>query len=58
MERNKRMKPGKCPVCDWEIKEGGKEVKLGPGAVVVVCCDDCAAKVKAAPEKFRAAVKK
>ena len=52
------MKPGKCPVCDWEIKEGGKEVKLGPGAVVVVCCDDCAAKVKAAPEKFRAAVKK
>ena len=46
------MKPKKCPVCDWEIKDGGKEVKLNSGAVVVVCCDDCAEKLKTAPEKF------
>ena len=46
------MKPKQCPVCDWEIKDGGKEVKLNSWAVVVVCCDDCAEKVKAAPEKF------
>jgi hypothetical protein len=52
VERNERMKSGKCPVCDWEIKDGGKEVKLMSGTVVVVCCDDCAEKVKAAPEKF------
>ncbi len=47
-----RMKTKKCPVCDWEIKDAGKELKLPSGAVVVVCCDDCAAKAKAAPEKF------
>jgi hypothetical protein len=46
------MKTTKCPVCDWEINNGGKEVKLPSGAVLVVCCDECAAKVKAAPEKF------
>lgn len=41
----------KCPVCDWEIKEGGKSVKV-EGKTVVVCCDECAAKVKADPGKF------
>ena len=46
------MKPGKCPVYDWEIKDGGKKVKLNSGAVVVVCCDDYAEKLKAAPEKL------
>ena len=54
VERNKRMKPGKCPVCDWEIKDGGKEVKLNSETVVVVCCDECAEKLKTAPEKFTA----
>jgi hypothetical protein len=48
----KRMKTKKCPVCDWEIKDSGKEVKLSSGAVLVVCCDDCAVQAKAAPEKF------
>jgi len=46
------MKMKKCPVCDWEIKDSGKEVKLPSGSVVIVCCDDCAVKAKAAPEKF------
>ena len=44
------MKTKKCPVCDWEIKDAGKQVKLRSGAVLVVCCDECAAKAKA--EKF------
>ena len=51
-KRSKRMKTRKCPVCDWEVKDGGKKVKLPSGAVLVVCCDDCATKAKAAPEKF------
>ena len=46
------MKSGTCPVCDWEIKDGGKEVKLKSGTFVVVCCDECAEKVKAEPEKI------
>jgi hypothetical protein len=50
--KDKRMKPGKCPVCDWKIKDGGKEVTLNSGAVVVVCCDGCAEKLKAEPDKF------
>ncbi len=41
----------KCPVCDWEIKDGGQEVKLD-GRTVVVCCDDCAAKVRKNPTKY------
>jgi YHS domain-containing protein len=41
----------KCPVCDWEIKDGGEAVKVG-GKTIVVCCDDCAEKVKANPEKY------
>ena len=52
MERIERMNARKCPVCDWEIKDAGKEVKLSSGTVVVVCCDDCAEKLKAEPEKF------
>jgi hypothetical protein len=40
------MKAQKCPVCDWEIKDGGIQVTVGDKAVTV-CCDDCANKVKA-----------
>lgn len=40
-----------CPVCDWEIKDGGVKVALG-GKEIVVCCDDCAAKTKENPEKY------
>jgi hypothetical protein len=38
----------KCPVCDWEIKDGGVKVNSG-GKEVVVCCQECADKLKAAP---------
>lgn len=41
----------KCPVCEWEIKDDGRELKIG-GKVVLVCCDDCARKIKANPEKY------
>jgi hypothetical protein len=37
------MKPKKCPVCDWEIKEAVR-VQVN-GKEIVVCCDDCAKKV-------------
>jgi hypothetical protein len=45
------MKNKKCPVCDWEIKDGGKTVEVG-NASVVVCCDDCAEKVKTTPRQY------
>ena len=41
----------KCPVCDWEIKDGGIKVKVG-GKEVAVCCDDCAKKVQEEPAKY------
>jgi ribosome-binding protein aMBF1 (putative translation factor) len=41
----------KCPVCKWEIKDEGKQIKV-EGKIVLVCCDDCAAKVKANPTKY------
>jgi hypothetical protein len=41
----------KCPVCRWEIKDDGKQVKVN-GRIVLVCCDDCAKKVKADPAKY------
>jgi ribosome-binding protein aMBF1 (putative translation factor) len=45
-----KSKPSKCPVCDWEIKDGGIKVKVG-NRELVVCCDDCAKKAKANPPK-------
>jgi hypothetical protein len=45
------MKAKKCPVCDWEIKDQEKKVQI-KDVEVVVCCDDCAEKVKADPEKY------
>ncbi len=39
------MQTKKCPVCDWEIKDGGIKVTVG-GKEIVVCCDDCAEKAK------------
>ena len=41
----------KCPVCDWEIKDDARTVKIS-GQSVVVCYDDCAEKVEANPEKY------
>ena len=48
------MKSEKCPVCDWEIKDGGIKVKV-KGKEITVCCDDCAKAVQASPEKYAAA---
>ncbi len=39
-------------MCDWEIKDGGKKVQLDDRVIVIVCCDDCAGKVKADPAKY------
>ncbi|MEK6799471.1 MAG: hypothetical protein AABZ12_10930 [Planctomycetota bacterium] len=45
------MSKATCPVCKWEIKKEAKVVKIG-GKSIRVCCDDCAAKVKANPAKY------
>lgn len=50
------MKTNTCPVCDWEIKDGGIKVKVGDREIAV-CCEDCARKAKETPEKFAAAAK-
>jgi hypothetical protein len=49
-------KTTKCPVCDWEIKDGGIKVKFG-SKEVVVCCDNCAKKMKASPQQYAQASK-
>lgn len=45
------MAAKKCPVCAWEIKDGGKKLKV-KDRLVEVCCDECAAKVKEDPGKY------
>ena len=35
------MSAQKCPVCDWEVKDGVVKVTVG-GKEIAVCCDDCA----------------
>jgi hypothetical protein len=39
------MTTKKCPVCDWEITDGGIKVKVGDKEITV-CCDECADKAK------------
>lgn len=39
------MKTTKCPVCDWDVQEGGIKVSVG-GQEIVVCCDECAKKAQ------------
>ena len=43
----------KGPVCDWEIKDKGVDVKAGD-QTVVVCCDECAQTARADPAKYTA----
>ena len=50
------MNAKKCPVCDWEIKDGGIKVKAG-GKQITVCCDDCAKKAKENPSKYAGATR-
>ncbi len=45
------MATKKCPVCDWAIEDGGERVEVD-GETIVVCCDDCATKVQANPERY------
>jgi len=45
------MPAKKCPVCDWEIKDKGASVKVN-GKTIVVCCKDCADKVRESPAKY------
>jgi len=41
----------KCVVCGWDMKDGGIKVKVA-GKEIMVCCDECAAKVKADPGAY------
>ena len=50
------MKTAKCPVCDWDIKDGGLKVKVA-GKEIVVCCDDCAKKAMEDPARYAVASK-
>jgi hypothetical protein len=40
------MATQKCPVCDWEITDGGIKVTVS-GKEITVCCDECAEKAMA-----------
>jgi ribosome-binding protein aMBF1 (putative translation factor) len=50
------VKTIKCPVCDWEITDGGLAVEVG-GKQITVCCDDCAKKAKESAAKYADAAK-
>lgn len=39
----------KCPVCDWDMQDGGIKVKVA-GKEITVCCDECAEKAVAAAD--------
>jgi ribosome-binding protein aMBF1 (putative translation factor) len=45
------MNTKKCPVCDWDINDGGIKVNVG-GKEITVCCDDCATKAEESPAKY------
>ena len=46
----RKMAASKCPVCDWEIKDGGVKVTVA-GKEITVCCDECATQAIADHEK-------
>ena len=45
------MKIEKCPVCDWDMKDGGIKIQVA-GKEIRVCCDECAAKLQEDPAAF------
>ena len=45
------MAASKCPVCDWETMEDGRQVRIG-GKTVVVCSEECARAVEAEPARY------
>jgi ribosome-binding protein aMBF1 (putative translation factor) len=50
------MNTTKCPVCDWDINDGGIKVKIGEKEITV-CCDDCAKEAETDPAKFAGATR-
>ena len=50
-EGRARVPTPKCPVCDWEIKDQGQEVKV-QDRTVLVCCEECAREVRKDPAKY------
>ena len=48
------MDTTKCPVCNWDINDGGIKVKVG-GKEITVCCDDCAKTAEENPAKYTGA---
>ena len=48
------MNTTKCPVCDWDINDGGIKVKVG-GKEITVCCDECVQKAEENPSKYAGA---
>lgn len=45
------MDKQKCPVCDWDIDDNGRDVKVRD-KTVTVCCEECEKKLLAEPEKY------
>jgi hypothetical protein len=48
------MENCKCPVCDWEITDGGIKITV-KGKEITVCCDECAKKAQSASVREQAA---
>jgi len=42
----------KCPVCNYEIKGSGVEVRTNEGKTMKVCSPQCAEKAKTNPRQF------
>jgi ribosome-binding protein aMBF1 (putative translation factor) len=39
-----------CPVCGWDMQDGGIKIKVA-GRELTVCCDACAEKARAEAEQ-------
>lgn len=49
--RRRLMNTSKCPVCDWDINEGGIKITVA-GKEITVCCDDCVKQAQENPAKY------
>ena len=49
--KEKSMNTSKCPVCDWDINEGGIKITVA-GKEITVCCDDCVKQAQENPAKY------
>lgn len=50
------MNTATCPVCNWEIKDGGIKLQLGDREIAV-CCKECAKQAQEHPAKNGSASK-